>query len=102
MKEYNLEGFERGLFELGITLSEEQKTQFLQYYELLVEWNSFMNLTAITEFDQVITKHFLDSYRSQRGRKTLPVRTRKSVRADRNRCRERSFCDRGICRCPSV
>lgn len=61
MKEYNLEGFERGLFELGITLSEEQKTQFLQYYELLVEWNSFMNLTAITEFDQVITKHFLDS-----------------------------------------
>ena len=54
MKEYNLEGFERGLFELGITLSEEQKTQFLQYYELLVEWNSFMNLT-------VITKHFLDS-----------------------------------------
>ena len=52
MKEYNLEGFERGLFELGITLSEEQKTQFLQYYELLVEWNSFMNLTAITEFDQ--------------------------------------------------
>ena len=61
MKEYNLEGFEHGLFELGITLSEEQKTQFLQYYELLVEWNSFMNLTAITEFDQVITKHFLDS-----------------------------------------
>lgn len=61
MKEYNLEGFERGLFELGIKLSEEQKTQFLQYYELLVEWNSFMNLTAITEFDQVITKHFLDS-----------------------------------------
>lgn len=61
MKEYNLEGFERGLFELGITLSEQQKTQFLQYYELLVEWNSFMNLTAITEFDQVITKHFLDS-----------------------------------------
>ena len=40
MKEYNLEGFERGLFELGITLSEQQKTQFLQYYELLVEWNS--------------------------------------------------------------
>ena len=61
MKEYNLEGFERGLAELGIALSEEQKTQFLQYYALLVEWNSFMNLTAITEFDQVITKHFLDS-----------------------------------------
>ena len=54
MKEYNLEGFERGLFELGIKLSEEQKTQFLQYYELLVEWNSFMNLTAITEFDHLL------------------------------------------------
>ena len=35
MKEYNLEGFERGLAELGIALSEEQKTQFLQYYALL-------------------------------------------------------------------
>ena len=32
----------------------------------------------------------------------LECRTRKSVRADRNRCRERSFCDRGICRCPSI
>ena len=76
MKEYNLEGFERGLFELGIKLSEEQKTQFLQYYELLVEWNSFMNLTAITEFDQVITKHFLDSLafrKSQRFTEELRI-----------------------------
>ena len=61
MKEYNLEGFERGLFELGITLSEEQKTQFLQYYELLVEWNSFMNLTGITDYEEVMLKHYLDS-----------------------------------------
>ncbi|MDD7739028.1 MAG: 16S rRNA (guanine(527)-N(7))-methyltransferase RsmG [Fusicatenibacter sp.] len=61
MSDYNLEGFQNGLWELHVELSEEQIKQFLQYYELLVEWNSFMNLTAITEFDQVITKHFLDS-----------------------------------------
>ncbi|MCI5649322.1 MAG: 16S rRNA (guanine(527)-N(7))-methyltransferase RsmG [Fusicatenibacter sp.] len=61
MKDYNLERFQCGLSELKIELSKEQMEQFLNYYELLVEWNSFMNLTAITEFDQVITKHFLDS-----------------------------------------
>lgn len=46
---------------LGIELSEEQQKQFLAYYELLVEWNSFMNLTSITEFDEVCKKHFVDS-----------------------------------------
>ncbi len=35
--------------------------QFLTFYELLVEWNRRMNLTTITEFDDVVTKHFLDS-----------------------------------------
>ena len=35
--------------------------QFLQYYEMLVEKNKVMNLTAITEFDEVVEKHFLDS-----------------------------------------
>lgn len=34
---------------------------FKKYYELLVEWNSFMNLTGITEYDEVIVKHFVDS-----------------------------------------
>ncbi len=42
-------------------LSEEQRNRFETYYELLVEWNSFMNLTAITERDEVILKHFVDS-----------------------------------------
>ena len=37
--------------EWGITLSKQQLTQFSDYYDLLVEWNSFMNLTAITDFD---------------------------------------------------
>ena len=46
---------------IGISLSEKQISQFMTYYDLLVEWNSFMNLTAITEFDEVIDKHFIDS-----------------------------------------
>lgn len=45
----------------GIELNKEQLYQFIKYYELLVEWNSFMNLTAITEFEDVCTKHFIDS-----------------------------------------
>ena len=58
---YNTEKFEKGLEELGISLSEKQIGQFLTYYEMLVEKNKVMNLTAITEFDDVIEKHFLDS-----------------------------------------
>ena len=46
---------------IGINLSDKQLDDFSKYYNLLIEWNSFMNLTAITEFDQVILKHFVDS-----------------------------------------
>ncbi len=53
--------FRRGLNELGIILTEGQFQQFEQYYDLLIEWNNVMNLTAITEYSEVITKHFLDS-----------------------------------------
>ena len=45
----------------GIELSDHQLDQFNKYYELLVEWNSFMNLTGITEFDDVCKLHFVDS-----------------------------------------
>lgn len=58
---YNLEKFKNGLQQLHIELSEKQMKQFLQYYEMLVEKNKVMNLTAITEFDEVVEKHFLDS-----------------------------------------
>lgn len=58
---YDLTSFEKGLEQLSITLSREQKQQFLTYYEYLVEKNKVMNLTAITEYEEVITKHFLDS-----------------------------------------
>jgi 16S rRNA (guanine527-N7)-methyltransferase len=56
--------FEKYIDELDIgisTLSDRQKDQFHMYYELLVQWNSFFNLTAITEFQDVIIKHFVDS-----------------------------------------
>lgn len=58
---YNLDKFKNGLDKLNISLSDEQIQQFLEYYEMLVETNKVMNLTAITEFDEVIEKHFLDS-----------------------------------------
>ena len=47
--------------QIGVTLSEKQMEQFFQYYEMLIQWNEVMNLTAITEMDQVVTKHFVDS-----------------------------------------
>ena len=53
--------FNQGLEELGIELSGEQIEQFIKFYEMLVEKNKVMNLTAITEFEEVIVKHFLDS-----------------------------------------
>lgn len=44
-----------------IGVSDKQIRQFMEYYEILAEWNSFMNLTAIIEFDDVCKKHFVDS-----------------------------------------
>ena len=53
--------FDTKLNELGITLTEQQKQQFDKFYELLVEWNKVMNLTGITEYEEVNEKHFVDS-----------------------------------------
>ncbi|MCR4588063.1 MAG: 16S rRNA (guanine(527)-N(7))-methyltransferase RsmG [Lachnospiraceae bacterium] len=47
--------------ELNISLTPEQINAFQIYYDLLVEWNKKMNLTSITEFEEVCSKHFLDS-----------------------------------------
>ncbi len=58
---YDLSIFEKALKELHIELNQTQKDQFLKYYELLIQWNSFMNLTTITDFNEVLEKHFLDS-----------------------------------------
>lgn len=46
---------------MKISLSDVQMEQFYRYYEMLVETNKVMNLTAITEMKDVIAKHFLDS-----------------------------------------
>lgn len=51
----------KDLEEFNILLNEQQINQFYKYYELLKEWNSFMNLTTIIEFDEVLKKHFVDS-----------------------------------------
>ena len=53
--------FESKLKELGITLNNTQKQQFVKFYELLIEWNQVMNLTGITEYEEVNEKHFIDS-----------------------------------------
>lgn len=58
---YNLESFQNGLKELNISYSDKQVDQFIRFYELLVERNKVMNLTGITDFEDVIHKHFLDS-----------------------------------------
>ena len=49
------------LKELNIQINEIQKKQFNTFYSMLVEWNKVMNLTGITEYEEVIEKHFVDS-----------------------------------------
>lgn len=46
--------------QFGLELSDKQIEQFSKYYDILVEWNKVMNLTAITEKEDVIIKHFAD------------------------------------------
>ncbi len=47
--------------QFGIKLSKEQENQFYNYMNLLLEWNEKINLTAIVEPEEVLTKHFIDS-----------------------------------------
>ena len=58
---YNTSILIDGCKEMGITLSEEQLDQFVLYYQMLYEKNKVMNLTAVTEWDEVQKKHYLDS-----------------------------------------
>ena len=57
----NPEQFQQALADHGISLSAEQMQQFADYYQLLVETNEHVNLTRITEKDEVYLKHFYDS-----------------------------------------
>ena len=55
------EEFYQALEEKGFSLTSKQKEQFQTYYKLLVEWNEKINLTAITDLEEVYLKHFYDS-----------------------------------------
>ena len=57
----NEQQFIEALKEKGIVLTDSQIAQFKKYFELLVEWNEKMNLTAITDLEGVYLKHFYDS-----------------------------------------
>lgn len=61
MNNYDTTQFTADLKQLDVCLTEKQLQQFLVYYEMLKEWNEVMNLTAITEFQDVMKKHFVDS-----------------------------------------
>lgn len=50
-----------GLSQLNISISKEQEEKLFLFYEMLIEKNKVMNLTAITEINEVVVKHFLDS-----------------------------------------
>ena len=52
---------QKGAESFGIQLTNQQVDQFFEYYRLLVQWNEFMNLTALTEMEEVMEKHFVDS-----------------------------------------
>lgn len=60
-REIYLEQIKKSFGQLDYALTDDQADQFLSYYELLTETNKVMNLTAITEFPDVLTKHFIDS-----------------------------------------
>lgn len=47
--------------QMEIELNDYQIEQFINYYSILIEWNQVMNLTAITEYEEVVNKHFIDS-----------------------------------------
>jgi 16S rRNA (guanine527-N7)-methyltransferase len=56
-----LETLLRGTKHLGLSLTVKQTQQFQLYYQELVAWNRRVNLTAITDYEEVQLKHFLDS-----------------------------------------
>lgn len=61
MNNYDTSQFQQDLEALSLQLTNQQICQFLHYYEMLVEWNQVMNLTGITEYGEVMKKHFIDS-----------------------------------------
>ena len=64
------EEFYKKLSQQGFELTDTQKKQFERYFELLVEWNQKINLTAITDEEGVYLKHFYDSIASRKNNKS--------------------------------
>ena len=60
------EKLKKASVDAGISLNEKQLEQFEKFYHLLIEKNKVMNLTSITEEDEVIEKHFIDSLTCRR------------------------------------
>ena len=75
MSTNQIEQIKEEIRRLGIEISEEQAEQFKTYYEMLVETNKVMNLTAITEFEDVLGKHFVDSLSIARKMDLTKVQT---------------------------
>ena len=65
---YNDEILIQGLEELGLAPDEEKLTLLHRYYERMIATNEVMNLTAITEYEDVCVKHFLESKDNTYGR----------------------------------
>ena len=60
-KEEFIEKMQEKSMDLGVRFLVEQAEQFFDYMNLLIEWNEKMNLTAITDPEEIILKHFIDS-----------------------------------------
>ncbi len=71
--EGDIQPFLKDLDQMGISLTEDQIGKFLSYYEMLIQQNRVMNLTAITEYGDVMKKHFVDSLSLIRIRDLLDV-----------------------------
>lgn len=59
--DYSVDFLDEGIRKLGIEVDRRQRDQLLLYYELLIKKNKYINLTSITEYKEVVVKHFLDS-----------------------------------------
>ncbi|GAA0760143.1 16S rRNA (guanine(527)-N(7))-methyltransferase RsmG [Clostridium sartagoforme] len=61
--------------EVGLELSEHQYNQFIKYMKLLQEWNEKVNLTAITQDEEVIKKHFIDCIKAFKSKSIKGAKT---------------------------
>ena len=57
----NKEEWKKSLLELGVELNEKQYNQLDSFYEELIKWNEKINLTRITDYEEVLLKHYYDS-----------------------------------------